>query len=323
MNRKKAGKIFVLSVVITALSISYCIAGVSNRIVAIVNDEMITLHELKKRIKEMTGFEPDELRLRDIGKYIETRRQILELMINDRITQGKIKELGINTTPEQVDAAIEKVRKDNQWTHEDLMAKLNSDGITYEKYREGLKRDIERISLINYEVKSKIIIRDEQISRYYNKHKGKFSGKEKVHIAAIFLRRKNNNDDEIHELSLKGEEILERLKKGEDFSELTREYSEGPAADKGGDLGIFQTDQLDPELRKILQDMQEGGFSNLIILPKGIQIIRLIKREEARVKTLEEIRDAIYSTLFWEEVNRRYVSWIEELRKRSYTQIIY
>ena len=72
------------------------------------------------------------------------------------------------------------------------------------------------------------------------------------------------------------------------FAEMARKYSEGPGADEGGDLGEFTMAQLEPELRKILEQMSEGGFSDLIIRPNGIQIIHLIKKQEGKVKTLAE-----------------------------------
>ena len=104
---------------------------------------------------------------------------------------------------------------------------------------------------------------------------------------------------------------------------MAGKYSEGPGADEGGDLGVFKTAQLDPELRKILETIPAGGVSDLIIRPQGIQIIRLIAKERGKLKRLDEVRDAIYGLLYREEVNKRYENWIEELRERSYTKIIF
>jgi parvulin-like peptidyl-prolyl isomerase len=171
-------------------------------------------------------------------------------------------------------------------------------------------------------VKSKIIITEEKIKSYYLEHQAEFGSEAKVHIAGIFLTRKNpDNEREERELHKKGEEILDKLKKGADFGVLARQHSEGPGSQEDGDLGTFKTEDLEPELRKICESLPEGGVSDLIVRPNGIQIIKLLTKEGGRVKSLEESRNAIHSTLYTNEVNKRYNSWIEELRESSYTKI--
>jgi peptidyl-prolyl cis-trans isomerase SurA len=183
---------------------------------------------------------------------------------------------------------------------------------------------LERAELINYQVKSKIIIREEQITQYYEEHKKDFSSEEIVHLAGIFLIQRNPKDEEeSRRLKAKGEDILARLKNGEDFAELTKKFSQGPGADEGGDLGTFKADQLEPELRKAVAGLEEGGFTELIIKANGIQILKLIKRQEAEARLFEEVKETIYATLYQEEVNRRYEAWIQELRKETYTKIIF
>ena len=322
--RIKTILVFIVSAVVLVSYSHRAFAEIYNRVVAVVNDEVITLYELNKRIEEITGFTAENMRAEDEKGFLETRRRILELLIDERIAREKIHELGIQITPSQVDAAIENIKKNSRLTHEDLINGLKKEGITFEKYRETIKKDLERIRLINYEVKSKIIIREEQIRKYYQQHKEMFHVEEQVHLAGIFLRRKNPNEkDEIRELSRRGEEILARLRTGENFGKLAGEYSEGPGADEGGDLGQYKSAQLDPELRKIVEIMSEGEVSDLIIRENGIHIIKLIEKNEAKVKSFEEVRDSLYEILYKEEVNRRYMSWIKGLRKNSYTKIIF
>ena len=293
-----------------------------NRVVAIVNEDVITLHELNKKVREMTGLTPDGLSSRDKKTYLETRRRILEILINEKLTQAKVQELGIHVTPLQIDATIERIKANNQWTHEDLIARLREGGLTYETYRENIKKDLERFRLINSVVQSKIIVREEQLKQYYENHKEEFSSEETVHLAGIFLMRKNPKDeDEIRELSRKMEHILARLSKGEDFGELAKKFSQGPGAREKGDLGSFQTAQLEQELRKVLEDMPEGGVSAPIVRANGIQTVKLIKRQDAKVKPFKEVRDVIYMMLYKDEVNKNYASWIKELRESSYTKI--
>lgn len=298
-------------------------ADIFNRVVAIVNEEVITLHELDNKVKEITGLTPEDFRTKNSGDFVETRRKILDLLIDEKITQSKIRELKIEVTQAEIDAAIERVKTANKLTHADLMDKLKEQGIGYDKYRQKIKEDFERARLINIEVKSKILVRDEDLRQYYEDHKKDYATEGQVHLAGIFLTRKEpNNVEEGRALTRKAEDILARLKNGEDFGSLAKKYSQGPGADDNGDLGFFKTSQLEANLRGILEDLSEGGIGDLIKRADGIQIIKLVERQEASVKPFEDVRDAIYSTLYGKEVDKRYTSWIQDLRKGSYTQIL-
>jgi len=299
-------------------------AEVFNRVVAIVNDDVITLYELNQKIRAVTGATAEQLREKDEERYLEAREKILQFMIDDKCAQEKIQEMGIKIPPERIDERIEMIKRRNRWTHEDLLAALKQEGITFEEFREKIEKDLERTELINYQVKSKIIVRDEQITQYYEEHKKDFSTEEKVHLAGIFLIQRDPKDEEESlRLKAKGEEILTKLKNGEDFAALCKKFSQGPGADEGGDLGSFKVDQLDPELRNAVAGIEEGGVTDLIIKPNGIQILKLIKRQKAEAHPFEEVREDIYATLYQEEVNRRYEAWIKELRKETYTKIIF
>ena len=298
-------------------------AEVCNRVVAVVNNDVITLYELNIRIKEMTGSAPEELMQKNETMFRDAQRKILELLIDEKIAQAKIKELGIKVADRQVDNFLEKMKRDNQWTQEDLVAGLEKEGLSYEKYRERVRRDIERAQLIEYEVRSKIIIRDEVIQKYYEDHRGTFGIAEKVQLAGIFLMRKNmKSEEEMRELYKKAQDISAKLKAGADFSQMAANYSEGPGANQGGDLGQFTVDHLEAGLKSVVEALPEGGISDPLVRPNGIQIIKVVKKQTGKIRSLEEMREAIYGILYQEEVNRRYQAWIKELRDSAYTRVM-
>jgi peptidyl-prolyl cis-trans isomerase SurA len=298
-------------------------AEVCNRLVAVVNNDVITLYELNNRMKEMTGVPPEELMLKSEAMYRDARQKILELLIDEKIAQAKIKELRIQVSDRQVDNYVEKLKRDNQLTQEDLVAGLEKEGLSYEKYRERIKRDIERAQLIEYEVRSKIIIREETIQKYYEEQKGTFGVAEKVQLAGIFLMRKNlKSEEEMRELYRKAQEIVAKLKAGADFSQMAGTYSDGPGTKQGGDLGQFTVDHLEPGLKSVVEALPEGGISDPLVRPNGIQIIKVVKKQTGKIRSLEEMKEAIYGILYQEEVNRRYQNWIKELRENAYTRVI-
>lgn len=324
MNGMRNFFISTFCAVILLGSTSRVSAEITNRLVAFVNDEVITLYELEKKMGEMTGKKIKDIKVQDEQQYIEIRHEILEDLINEKIAQAKIAELGIKVSEGEIDSYIEDVKTGNQFTQEKLIEELKAQGLTYEKYRESIKKDMERDQLIDYEVKSKAIVREEQITKYYQDHIKEFKTEEKVHLAGIFLMKNNtDNEEESAELTKKAEQILSRLKNGEDFGVLAKEFSQGPGADEGGELGVINTSQINQDLLDIIEKLPEDGISDLINKDDNIQIIKLINREGGKTTPLEEVKDNIYEKLYSQEINNRFSSWLKELRESSFTKVVF
>ncbi len=297
-------------------------AEISNRVAAVVNDEIITLWELNRRIQEVTGVNAEEIRLRDETRYQQTARIILDDLINDRIAGGKIRELGIEVRPEEVDAAVERVRRINQISQEELALTLEKRGLSLEAYREEIKGQLERSRLINREIKSRIVIREERILDYYREKQEEFSQPAKVRLAVIFFRLEDpENADETARKLQRARDIVTALQAGADFGSLAREHSQGPGAGEGGDVGFFRNSELAPKLAAVVSSLAPGEVGGPVVLPAGVQIVKLLERQGGEVKPIEEVRERIYESLYQEEVNRRYSSWVRELRENAFVQV--
>jgi parvulin-like peptidyl-prolyl isomerase len=130
------------------------------------------------------------------------------------------------------------------------------------------------------------------------------------------------SEEEMRELYKKAQDISAKLKAGADFHQMAATYSEGPAAKQGGDLGQFTVDHLEAGLKSVVEALPEGGVSDPVVRPNGIQIIKVVKKQTGKLRSLEEMKEAIYATLYQDEVNRRYQIWITELRNSAYVRII-
>ncbi len=299
-------------------------AETANRLVAVVNDDVITLHELHKKMKEMTGVDPGMLKERNQRQYDDARRMVLDRLIEDRIALEKIREIGIEVKDGEVDDAIERIKRDNHWSRDELESMLREKGLTWEEYRQNVREDLQRYKLVNFEVKSRIIIRDERIEAYYEEHKDRFQRKPGVELATIFLLHANpGNAEEDDGLRQKAATLIQQLREGADFAALARKHSAGPGAEEGGYLGRFDPNQLEPEIRKVIEQTPEGGVGDPIIKPNGIQIVKVLDKGGTGVMPLEKARDAIYRILLRKEIDRRYAEWIEELKERTYTKVLY
>ncbi len=325
MNRWTLYFMFTFLSVFGTMGIRFPVSGeVCNRIVAVVNDDVVTLYELNERIKELTGAEPLDLETQNAEAFFDARKKVLDLLIDEKIAQDKIKELGFEVSSRGVDAAIEKIKESNQWTHEDLAAFLESKGMNFDQYRKTVKKEIEQGRLIEFEVKSKIIVSDEAIKQYYDDHIDEFKKTDEVRIGLILLEAENPSDpDPGGSLVSKAEQIAHQLKQGEDFTELARRFSQGPNAEDGGDLGYIRTSQIDPKLKKVVDGMKVGSVSDPIITQTGIQFIKVIDKKEKGIESVEHVKNKIHTILYKDEIDKRYSAWIKDLRDKAYIKIIF
>jgi peptidyl-prolyl cis-trans isomerase SurA len=297
---------------------------IANRVVATVNSDIITLYELNRTIERVTGLSVSNLRLQDEGRFYQIRGAVLNNLINEKVTEQQTRKLGIKVTERDIDEAIERVKRENRVTQEELLSGLRSEGITLKEYKERVKREIERSRLVDYEVKSKIVITEEDVRNYYQNHVEQFSEGHKVKLARILLKTKNPADKaELAKAMDLGEEILRNLEGGSDFSDMAKAYSQGPAAPEGGCLGWIPFDQLDPSLKKRVAKLSPGEYTKAHECRHGVQIMQLIEERKGGMKPFEEVRDAIYSKIYKGKVEEKYADWLSKLREQSFIKVVF
>jgi peptidyl-prolyl cis-trans isomerase SurA len=299
-------------------------AEITNRVVATVNSDIITLYELNRSIERMTGLSVSMLKLQDEERFYEVRRAVLNSLINQKIAEQQVRNLGITVTERDIDEAIERMKQDNRITQEELLFSLQSKGVTLEDYREQLKRDIERARLVNYEVSSKIVITEEDLRHYYRDHIDQFSKTHKVKLARILLKSGNPaHREEIARARQRGEEVLRKLEGGASFSDTAKAYSQGPARSDGGCLGWIPFEQLDPSLKERIARLSPGEHTELHECFSGVQIVQLMEEETGGIKPFAEVRDAIYSKLYKVKVEEKYADWLSKLREESFIKVVF
>jgi peptidyl-prolyl cis-trans isomerase SurA len=196
-------------------------AQATNRIIAIVNNEVITFHELEKAKKnyKLPALEKE-------GRE-EFEKQLLFQLIDQKLIDLQIKRLGIQINPEEVDKAIVRIKEEQGLnTPEEFSRALLQEGLSESEFRNKIKEQILRFRLISREIGSKIIIPENQMRDFFEKNKTLFEKTEGVQLALILLPVSENAPPEEWEREKKNiEEIHSRLLKGEDFSDLARKFS--------------------------------------------------------------------------------------------------
>jgi peptidyl-prolyl cis-trans isomerase SurA len=298
---------------------------IADRIVAVVNDDVITLFELNS----MVG--PYAEKVRSLGYPLEkekkmlykVREDMLNRLIDEKIGDQEIKRSKIKISGKEIDQTIERIKETNYITDEDLRAKLAQEGLTMEEYRNQIEKQILRTRLVNIEVKSKIVITTEDIASYYESHRSQYGGKKKYHLRSIIMKI-SPLDDKTKKLEVKDrmDAVLEELKAGQPFEAMAKSYSESLTAADGGELGVFELDTLSPQLQAVVKQMKAGEFTPVLDTDQGYQIFWVQEIFVTKEKSLEEVSPEIEKKLYDEIAQKRYQSWISDLRKQSVIKII-
>ena len=296
-----------------------------DRIVAVVNDEIITLYDLNETLKpyeeniQALGYSPEKAR----ETLFKLRADLLNKLIDEKLTDQQIKKHNLTISTREIDMTIERIKESRSYTDEDLRAGLAEQGLTIEEYRENLKKQLLRGKLVNLEVKSKIVITSAEIEKYYNEHLEKYAGETKYHLWNIFIRFSPMTDESLKQIAFgKMETVLSQLKQGQSFESLAAQAPDSPQSPQGTDLGLYRLDELSPQLRNVVKDMKAGGYSSIIETDSGYQIIYVQKVLVTAPKTFSEVESEIESVLYNEAIDNRYNTWLSELRKRSHIKVI-
>ena len=317
--------------IICVLTISYAVAMAAagaeyvDRIVAVVNEDIITLSELNVLLKpyaeqiKTRNFSPEQER----KMRFTVREKMLNQLIDSKLTDQEIKKAGITVSELEIDNTIERIKEARFYTDEELREVLKQRNMSMEEYRNRIKEQILRTKLVNREVKSKIAITQEDVKEYYNSHPEIYGGEKKYHLRNIIMRSPALTSEIDKRLVLKRmEAILQKLEKGESFEILAKRFSESPVAADGGDLGAFELNALSPQIRDAVKDLEPGQFTDVLDTDQGYQIFYLEDILNSPGKPFEEVSGEIRDKLFNEIVDKRFRLWVETLRKRSHIKII-
>lgn len=290
-----------------------------DRIVAVVNDDIITFSELKMAASTFLA----ELEGRRMERNSALERKVLEMLIEERLILQAAERMGISATERDVDRAIEEIKRRNGIDDETLKRLLSENGVDYEEYRSKMKRDITRMKFIERVINSRIVVRDEEIESYYIRHKDEFTDPVEVRLRLIFLPFPEDASwlDKEKTRSL-AEGIERKLKEGANFTDLAREFSKGPNSEGGGDIGYVKEGEMAPELERVAFGLEPGKVSEPIKMDEGIYILQVVGRRGG-IRPFEEVKEEIRRVLFQRKGERMYREWIEDLRERSYIEVRY
>jgi len=281
---------------------------VVDRVVAVVNNEVITLSDLQRE---------EALKKRDM---VRDDRLVLEDMIDRKLQMAAAKREGVDVTDKELDDAVADIMKRNSLDIIQFSAALAQEGLTLEQYKVELREQITLSRLFNKNVRSGVNVDEAEAHAFYQNNPKTFSLPEEIRVRRIFLAVPElAAPDQAAAIKEKAQSVYARVQKGEDFIHLVREASQGETASQDGDLGFMKREDALPEIMEAARALKPGESSSPFRCAGGYNIIKL---EEVRtsVKPFEKVKDEIMKTLYEQKLENTYRSWLQALRGDSHIE---
>jgi parvulin-like peptidyl-prolyl isomerase len=295
---------------------------VLDRVVAAVNDEAITLSEvqeegqpvIRKIFQDFVGPERDR-------RVDEAEQKLVADLISRRLMIQVAKKEGMLPSGAEVSGAIEDLKKQNNVASDaQFQALLQAEGLTMDLLRRSVEERLAINRLLMRQIRSAIIVNEDEIQKYYETHPDKFQRIPEAQIRHIFIEVPPGADEAA--AKAKAEEALAKVRAGTDFGEIAKQYSDGPTKDKGGELGAIHKGDLAPEIEGPAFSLPPGGVSPLIRTAAGWNIIKVERVRTETVAPYAEVRDTIRNQLFQEKFETKRKEWIAKLRAQAFIEIL-
>jgi len=281
-------------------------------ILAIVNDEAITVKDLQDYLKSVYS------QLRIEGKTPEDIKEVMaqyqqkgiEQLIDDRIILGAADKLGVMIRPKAIDERLEGIKK-RYPTYQDFLNSIVKEGLTVSEIRKKIENQFKGQVMIEREVREKIAVNPQEVTEYFNAHSEDFTRKARVYVESIFVKSIYGREEALTKI----DKAMAEIKGGANFKSVSARYTELPS------VGEINEDDLRPELRTKILALDIGGISDVIEVEDGFYIFKLEGRIPGAPATLKEAKDEIYQRLFEEKFKVRFKECIADLGKKAYVEI--
>lgn len=259
-----------------------------DRIVAVVNDEVVTQNDLNERVNlvvRQIQRQGGELPAADV-----LTRQILERMINDLVQVQLAKESGIKVDDATLDRTIERIAAENNMQLPQFRQALERDGIKFARFREDIRNEILLARLREREVENAVVVTDAEVETELAREARETSGDSEYNLAHVLvLVPAQATPDQIEQRRRKALQALSELRRGANFAQVAATYSDAPDALQGGTLGWRASGRLPAIFLQTIEKLQPGEVSDILRSPNGFHIVKLLeKRGKAAVPGVQQ-----------------------------------
>jgi parvulin-like peptidyl-prolyl isomerase len=302
----------LVSIILIGVSNPAFAKPINDNIIAIVNDDVITLKDLKDYIAsiyrqlKIENHSPEEIQ--EIMSAYEEKG--INQLVEDKLILAAANEKGLELRPEAVNKRIKEI-KDKYRTENEFLKSLDGQGMTITDLKTKLMNQMKARYIIDIEVKDKVFVNPQDVTKYYNQHMDEFTRKTKYSLQSIFVSFNKGKQEARNRAS----EARAKMAAGEDFDKILKEFSESPS------VGTIEEGQMVPAIEKEVFGLKIGEVSDLVEVEGGIYVFKVTGILPGRKETLTEAKERINNKLYDDEFQRKFRNWIEKLRKKNYVEI--
>lgn len=286
-------------------------AELVDKIVAVVNDDVITLSDLNEMAAKINS-SPDAPQ--------EDQKAILDQMVELKLLEQEAKKLGISVTEKEVDTALEGVKNQFNLTDEQMDEVLKKRNLTPQAFRDQWRIQILGNKVIGIQVKGQIVVTEDEIKKHYEENYGEVDAGKEIRIAHILIPFDSPEAAEkARELAV---ETAEKARSGEDFGELAKKYSKDTvSAERGGDLGYVKKGDLVVSLEEAVKETPVGEIAGPVESPAGFHVIKVLDKREPGESSIDDAREEIRQKIFQDKAQESLKNWVEGVRKTAYIEV--
>jgi peptidyl-prolyl cis-trans isomerase SurA len=290
--------------------------SVTDRVIAVVNNDAITLGELQESIVsyraenggQRSGPSDDDLRKEFLNRLIENRLQLQEA---DR-EKVVVEEIELN------EEFLERIKRYGVKNEEEFEKLVRGQGVTVDSIKKRLRDGLKVQKLVRRKVTLRVSVTEAEISRYLEENRGKLETGLSYHARHILVTPEGESDSAWESARIKAEMLRTQLEDGADFVELAKQHSRDATAKDGGDLGTLKRGELAPEIESELLTLREGQISKPVRSPLGFHVFRLESKEFLESAS---IRQQIRDILFRQQFDTRLEVWLKEIKQRAIIEV--
>ena len=295
---------------------------VVEEIIARVNNQIITLSDYQKAegsLKDEAQQDCQSCTPAQLDAEVKDhQKNLLRDLIDQSLLEQRAKDDGISVETDVVKRLDEVRQQNNLPTLEALEKAVEGQGISWEDYKNQIRNNLLTQEVIRRDVGSRITIGHDEVQKYYDEHKSEFVRPEQVVLQEIALNTTGKSPDEVAAIRKKAEDLLARVKNGDDFAELAKRYSDGPTAKEGGDLGAYQRGQLSTQIEDVVFKMSKNEVTDIIQTKTGFEILKVEQHFDAGQQPIEKVENEIMNRLYMQRMQPVLRDFLGELREESY-----
>lgn len=284
-------------------------------VVAVVNNEAITSYQLEQKIEAVQQAPSQE------GETEALRQKALDSLIEESLIRQQAEKLGVEVTEKEIESAIRDIRQQNDLTEKQLESALQAQGISMQEYRQGLSEQIIRYKVMGREMRDSNDVTSQDIRDYFREHIDDYRQEPTLSLSRITIAVPDGaTSEEVEKARAKAEEAVQRIRSGEDFSNVFLELSADPEV-SGGDMGTFAEGELAPELDQAVRDLEEGEVSSVLEFRGNYYIFRVEEKKPGEIRKFDQVKEEIREVLLEEKTGSEQKDWIKKLREKAFIEI--